>query len=141
MRLLLFVIVDADEKQASMVMREGVEILPVLYLLDRPQLTFLRIMDDLYPYIAEKMHTSVSIVEHSMRTAIETAWLRADLETLDAFFGYSTKAGKPTPSNSAFLYTVVDRIRHQLDRSTQTIAHYMRRYDDPRQNEVRQIGL
>ena len=101
------------------------------YLLDLPPTSFPPVMSELYPFIAEKTHTSVSVVEHSMRTAIDTAWLRADLETLEAYFGYSTKPGKSSPSNSAFLYTVVDRIRCNLERSTHAISKHMHRYDLP----------
>lgn len=81
-----------------------------------------RMMTEVYPIVAARTGTSVSIVEHGMRQAIETAWMRAELSELEAFAGYTTRESKPTPSNSAFLYLLVERIKLKLGGSGSTHA-------------------
>ena len=43
----------------------------------------------LYPTIAKKYQTTPSRVERAIRHAIEVAWSRGRMETLDALFGYT----------------------------------------------------
>ncbi|MBR0327878.1 MAG: sporulation initiation factor Spo0A C-terminal domain-containing protein, partial [Clostridia bacterium] len=42
----------------------------------------------LYPQVAKKYQTTTSRVERAIRHAIEVAWDRGDVDTLDSFFGY-----------------------------------------------------
>lgn len=101
-----------------------------MYLLKSDAAADIRIMYELYPAVAKATGTNVSIVEHAMRHAIEVAWMRADLNALDAFFGYTTRDNKPTPSNSAFLFTLAERVRMRLNGiSTDSIAKELRRYE------------
>jgi two-component system response regulator (stage 0 sporulation protein A) len=51
-----------------------------------------------------------------MRHAIETAWTRSDINTLDDVFGHTVDAEKGRPTNSAFIARIADKIR--LDRAT-----------------------
>ena len=74
----------------------------------------LSVMKDIYPATAR---TSVSMAEHAMRHAIECAWMRADINTIQTFFGYTVEAHRDTPSNSAFIYMVADRVRMRVDSS------------------------
>ncbi len=75
----------------------------------------LSVMKDIYPASARLCGTSVSMAEHAMRHAIECAWMRADINTIQTFFGYTVEAHRDTPSNSAFIYMVADRVRMRLD--------------------------
>ena len=75
----------------------------------------LSVMKDIYPATARLCGTSVSMAEHAMRHAIECAWMRADINTIQTFFGYTVEAHRDTPSNSAFIYMVADRVRMRLD--------------------------
>ena len=77
----------------------------------------LSVMKDIYPATARLCGTSVSMAEHAMRHAIECAWMRADINTIQTFFGYTVEAHRDTPSNSAFIYMVADRVRMRLDSS------------------------
>ena len=45
--------------------------------------------------------------------AIETAWERGDLETLQRYFGYTVSNTKGKPTNSEFIAMIADRIRLQ----------------------------
>ncbi len=65
----------------------------------------------LYPSIAKKYQTTPSRVERAIRHAIEVAWSRGKMETLDAFFGYTINIGKGKPTNSEFIALIADKIR------------------------------
>ncbi len=65
----------------------------------------------LYPTIAKRFQTTPSRVERAIRHAIEVAWSRGRMETLDAMFGYTVDTGKGKPTNSEFIALIADRIR------------------------------
>lgn len=67
----------------------------------------------LYPTIAKKYQTTPSRVERAIRHAIEVAWSRGRMETLDALFSYTINTGKGKPTNSEFIALIADRIRLQ----------------------------
>lgn len=67
----------------------------------------------LYPTIARKNQTTASRVERAIRHAIEVAWNRGRMETLDALFGYTINTGKGKPTNSEFIALIADKIRLQ----------------------------
>lgn len=48
----------------------------------------------LYPTIAKKFQTTPSRVERAIRHAIEVAWSRGKMDTIDALFGYTINNGK-----------------------------------------------
>ncbi len=65
----------------------------------------------LYPTIAKRFQTTPSRVDRAIRHAIEVAWSRGRMETLDALFGYTIDTGKGKPTNSEFIALIADRIR------------------------------
>ena len=65
----------------------------------------------LYPEVAKRYHTTPSRVERAIRHAIEVAWDRGDIETLQRFFGYTVSNIKGKPTNSEFIAMISDRIR------------------------------
>ena len=62
----------------------------------------------LYPEVARKFNTTPSRVERAIRHAIEVAWDRGDLETLQKFFGYPVSNIKGKPTNSEFIAMIAD---------------------------------
>lgn len=72
----------------------------------------------LYPEVAKRYHTTPSRVERAIRHAIEVAWDRGDLETLQRFFGYTVSNAKGKPTNSEFIAMISDRIRLRLKTTT-----------------------
>lgn len=72
----------------------------------------------LYPAVAKKYRTTPSRVERAIRHAIEVAWDRGDLETLQKFFGYTVSNTKGKPTNSEFIAMISDRIRLKLKITT-----------------------
>ena len=67
----------------------------------------------LYPGIAKTFSTTPSRVERAIRHAIEVAWSRGKMETLDGLFGYTINTGKGKPTNSEFIALIADKIRLQ----------------------------
>ncbi len=65
----------------------------------------------LYPSIAKIHQTTSSRVERAIRHAIEVAWSRGRLETIDELFGYTVNKGKGKPTNSEFIALIADKIR------------------------------
>lgn len=68
----------------------------------------------LYPTIAKKYLTTPSRVERAIRHAIEVAWSRGKVETLDEIFGWTIDQGKGKPTNAEFIALIADRIRISL---------------------------
>ncbi len=65
----------------------------------------------LYPTIAKKYETTTSRVERAIRHAIEVAWSRGKMDTIDELFGYTINHGKGKPTNSEFIALITDKIR------------------------------
>jgi two-component system response regulator (stage 0 sporulation protein A) len=64
----------------------------------------------LYPAVAKKFATTPSRVERAIRHAIEVAWDRGDIETLQKFFGYTVSNIKGKPTNSEFIAMIADSL-------------------------------
>ncbi len=65
----------------------------------------------LYPTIAKRHQTTPSRVERAIRHAIEVAWSRGKMDTIDELFGYTVSNGKGKPTNSEFIALIADKIR------------------------------
>ena len=65
----------------------------------------------LYPTIAKQHQTTPSRVERAIRHAIEVAWSRGKMDTIDELFGYTVSTGKGKPTNSEFIALIADKIR------------------------------
>ena len=69
-----------------------------------------RITKELYPGIAARFDTTASKVERAIRHAIEVAWSRGKMDTINDLFGYTVSTGKGKPTNSEFIALIVDKI-------------------------------
>lgn len=67
----------------------------------------------LYPEVAKRYGTTASRVERAIRHAIEVAWDRGDLETLQKYFGYTVSTAKGKPTNSEFIAMIADQLQLQ----------------------------
>ena len=65
----------------------------------------------LYPEIAKRNSTTASRVERAIRHAIEVAWDRGDVDTLNSYFGYTIHSLRGKPTNSEFIAMISDKIR------------------------------
>lgn len=71
------------------------------------------ITKELYPGIAERFNTTPSRVERAIRHAIEVAWSRGRIETINKLFGYTIHDEKGKPTNGEFIAMVADKLRMQ----------------------------
>ncbi len=72
------------------------------------------ITKQLYPSIAKQYNTTPSRVERAIRHAIEVAWSRGKMDTIDKLFGYTVNNGKGKPTNSEFIALIADRLRLEM---------------------------
>ena len=70
-----------------------------------------RITKELYPGIADRFDTSASKVERAMRHAIEVAWSRGRLDTVNRMYGYKLFDAMDKPTNGEFISCVSEKIR------------------------------
>ncbi len=68
----------------------------------------------LYPTVAKIHTTTSSRVERAIRHAIEVAWDRGDLDTLNGCFGYTIHSTRGKPTNSEFIALIADKLRLRL---------------------------
>jgi len=68
----------------------------------------------LYPAVATQYKTTPSRVERAIRHAIEVAWGRGKLDTLQNVFGYTINIGKGKPTNSEFIAMIADKMRLEM---------------------------
>lgn len=73
-----------------------------------------QITKQLYPELAKKYHTTPSRVERAIRHAIEVAWGRGQLESVENIFGYTVSATKGKPTNSEFIAMIADKLRLEM---------------------------
>lgn len=77
----------------------------------------------LYPTVAKRYQTTSSRVERAIRHAIEVAWNRGKLDTLDELFGYTVSTGKGKPTNSEFVALIADTIQLEYKHVTVQPCH------------------
>ena len=70
-----------------------------------------QITKQLYPDLAKKYKTTPSRVERAIRHAIEVAWNRGQIETVESIFGYTVNSNKGKPTNSEFIAIIADKLR------------------------------
>ena len=85
-------------------LREGVKM-----AIDRPQIIN-HITKQLYPGIGKKYDTSASKVERAIRHAIEVAWNRGRIESINNVFGVRAYVGSEKPTNGEFIALVADKM-------------------------------
>ncbi len=64
----------------------------------------------LYPMIGEKFETTPSKVERAIRHAIEVAWNRGRIETINNILGVRAYVGAEKPTNGEFIALVADKM-------------------------------
>ena len=64
----------------------------------------------LYPMIGEKFNTTPSKVERDIRHAIEVAWNRGRIDTINSILGVRAYIGAEKPTNGEFIALVADKM-------------------------------
>ena len=73
-----------------------------------------QITKQLYPDLAKKYKTTPSRVERAIRHAIEVAWGRGQIDTVNNIFGYTISSNKGKPTNSEFIAMIADKLRLEI---------------------------
>ncbi len=68
------------------------------------------ITKQLYPKIGQKYQTSASKVERAIRHAIEVAWNRGRIETINSLLGIRAYIGNDKPTNGEFIALIADKM-------------------------------
>lgn len=71
------------------------------------------ITKELYPSVARTFRTTSSRVERAIRHAIEVAWNRGNIETINDIFSFTVSYSKAKPTNSEFIAMIADKLRLQ----------------------------
>ncbi len=85
-------------------LREGVKM-----AVDNPDVIN-NITKQLYPMIGEKYQTTASKVERAIRHAIEVAWNRGRIETINTLLGIRAYVGNEKPTNGEFIALIADKM-------------------------------
>jgi len=64
----------------------------------------------LYPTIAERFNSTASKVERAIRHAIEVAWNRGRVDSINSLFGVKVYLGNDKPTNSEFIALIADKL-------------------------------
>lgn len=88
----------------------------ILMVIDRVDLLG-GITKELYPAVANAHHTTPSRVERAIRHAIEVAWNRGNIDTINGIFGHTVNQEKGKPTNSEFIAMLADKIRIEMKAS------------------------
>ena len=86
----------------------------VRMVIENPELMS-RITKELYPGIAARFDTTASKVERAIRHAIEVAWNRGRVDTLNRVLGCRVCTPEDKPTNGEFIAMLADKLR--LDRT------------------------
>lgn len=68
------------------------------------------ITQKLYPAVAKAQNTTAIRVERSIRTAIEAAWIRGDIDVINSYFGYTISGQRGKPTNGEFISLISDKL-------------------------------
>ena len=119
-RVLVQTSVDSDELTVTEILHQigvpahikGYQFLRDAILLTMDEPDYINaVTKRLYPEIAKKNGTTASRVERAIRHAIEVAWDRGDVDTLNSYFGYTIHNLRGKPTNSEFIAMIADKMR------------------------------
>lgn len=109
---------SVDEKLASLFLTIGIPAHikgysflreAVKMVVDNPDVIN-RITKELYPGVARHFGTSASKVERAIRHAIEVAWSRGRIDTLNKAFGCKVACPEDKPTNGEFIAMLADKL-------------------------------
>jgi two-component system, response regulator, stage 0 sporulation protein A len=65
---------------------------------------------EIYPHLARQHSSTPGRVERAIRFAIEIAWARGDVATLDSYFGSTVSKERGKPTNAEFIAMLADKL-------------------------------
>ena len=91
------------------------------YLIDALELTIANpeaafsMTQSIYVPIAKQHDVKPELVSRAINRAIDIAWDRGDLDTLQSYFGYTVSNTRGMPTNGEFVSIIGETLRFQLD--------------------------
>lgn len=91
------------------------------YLIDALELTIANpeaafsMTQSIYDPIAKQHDVKPELVSRAIKRAIDIAWDRGDLDTLQSYFGYTVSNTRGMPTNGEFVAIIGETLRLQLD--------------------------
>ena len=79
-----------------------------------PEATF-SLTQSIYVPIAKQHGIKPEQVSRAIKRAIDIAWDRGDLDTLQSYFGYTVSNTRGMPTNGEFVAIIGEILRFQLD--------------------------
>ncbi|MBQ7278380.1 MAG: sporulation initiation factor Spo0A C-terminal domain-containing protein [Clostridia bacterium] len=77
-----------------------------------------KLMNQLYPALAQRHGSSPVMVDRAMRHGVESCWHRADKSVQRQYFGYSLQDKKGMPTNGEFLFALFEHVKMLLPYDT-----------------------
>ena len=96
------------------------------YLIDALELTIANpetafsMTQSIYVPIAKQHDIKPELVSRAIKRAIDIAWDRGDLDTLQSYFGYTVSNTRGMPTNGEFVSIIGEKLRFQLDAQNMT---------------------
>ena len=84
-----------------------------------PEATF-SLTQSIYVPIAKQHGIKPGQVSRAIKRAIDIAWDRGDLDTLQSYFGYTVSNTRGMPTNGEFVSIIGEKLRFQLDAQSMT---------------------
>lgn len=87
-----------------------------LYVRQFPSKT--RLMQELYPHLAEKFSSTPVMVDRAVRHAVEACWKKGSCRVQREYFGYCAQDKRGMPTNGEFLFVLYERVKLSLQCKT-----------------------
>lgn len=83
----------------------------------------------IYPAVADCYNTTSSRVERAMRHAIETGWMRGNVDVIEELFSYSYSSEKGKPTNGEFIANIADHLAVKFREEQRRIVEEIEKTD------------
>lgn len=121
-------VTDFDEQKEELVMRANLEhelqmmgikrsvvgygfLMEAIMMYVKSKDGDIHITNEIYPEIAKMWDTTSMAVERSIRSAIESAFTRADIKRLHRYYPFPYNDDRGRPTNTQFISNIANRIR------------------------------
>ena len=80
-------------------------------LSEMPYPSRVKLMQQLYPTLSERHHSSPVMVDRAMRHGVESCWRLAGKAVQRQYFGYSAQDKQGMPTNGEFLFALYEHVK------------------------------
>jgi len=80
------------------------------------------ITSTLYPTVAKMYNTAPGRVERAIRHAIESTWIKGNMEAINKIFGNTMNYKLSRPTNSEFIALIADNLMLEMEKDERNFA-------------------